>query len=84
MVAKFHNHTNTMRTANDTPRIPVHAAQMTVDYRPEVFLYHAKQCIFFEIKIITRDIMFYENKTIDRTSYSYRQRLYVNTHVNQP
>ena len=43
---KIYNHTNTMRTANDTPRIPVDAAQKTVDYRPEVFLHHAKQCIF--------------------------------------
>ena len=64
MVAKFYNHTNTMRTctdtmrtANDTPRIPVHAAQKTVDHRLRYF------CIIlnttcFEVKIITRDIMF--------------------------
>ena len=36
----------TMRTANDTPRIPVHAALKTVDYRAEVFLHQSKQYMF--------------------------------------
>ena len=37
---------DTMQTANDTPRIPVHAAQKTVDSRAEAFLHHSKQHMF--------------------------------------
>ena len=43
MVVTFYNYTNRMRTANDTPRIPVHAAKNTVDYRADVFLHQSKQ-----------------------------------------
>ena len=50
---KIYSYTNamrtctcTMRTANDTPRIPVHAAQKTVDSRAEVFLHQSKQHMF--------------------------------------
>ena len=52
-VVKFYNYTNTMRTctdairtANDTPRIPVHAAYKAVHYRAEIFLRHSKQYMF--------------------------------------
>ena len=51
--------TDMIRTANDTPRIPVYAAQKTVDYQPEVFLHHSKQYMFWnQNTVITRDIMF--------------------------
>ena len=49
-----------MRTANDTPSVPVCAAQKTVDNWPEVFSIMLNSA-YFEIKMITKDIMFYKN-----------------------
>ena len=50
---KFYNYANTMRmctdtmrTASDTPRIPVHAAYRRVDYRDEIFLHRLNSTCF--------------------------------------
>ena len=37
---------DTMRTAGDTPRRPVHAAYKTVDYQDEVFLRQSEPYMF--------------------------------------
>ena len=37
---------DTMRTASDTPGIPVHAAYKTVEYRDEVFLHQSEPYMF--------------------------------------
>ena len=60
-------YTNTMRTANDTLTVSVYAAQKTVDFWLRYFCISLNSA-FFKIKTITRNIMFF----IDRTSYSYR------------
>ena len=57
MVVKFYNCTNTMRTANDTPRIPVHAAQKQLVPGLRYF-YISLNSTSFKIKIIRRNIMF--------------------------
>ena len=70
----------TMRTANDTPRIPVHAAQKTVDSRAEVFLHQSEQYMF-QNQIITRNIMFFMKI---RPLIGRRIRIGRRLHVNQP
>ena len=77
--------TDTMRTANDTPsRIPVHAAQKTVDYRPEVFLHHSKQYMFLSQNNNKRYYVFMKIRPLIRRRIRIGRQLYVNPHVNQP
>ena len=49
---------DTIRTANETSKIPARAASKTVDYRPEVFLHQFKQYTFRN-QNNKRDIMFF-------------------------
>ena len=69
-----------MSTANDTPRIPVHAAQKPVDYQDEVLLHQSKQYTF---KSQNNNKKYYVFIRI-RPLIGRRIRIGRRLHVNQP